>query len=331
MEQPSLFAKLWDRKVLQLLGTYLAVGFGVLQFLEFVTRRYGLDGGWVDAYLLLWLGLLPAVALLLYYQGLPPRGTAKVASWKRWAIYGNVAILLPLLLLLPGAPAEAKTQVVETTNEAGETVQRIVPTSSAVQRLAIFELDNEKGDTEEDWWGTAFGLLLAHGLEQRPENQALNPVAMASYAESVGLETYEHLNVANKRKVAQRSRKDYFLNAAYKVEDGRYEIFGDLHQTKDGKSVATLQAVAPDPYAAVDIIKDQILDYLPDPVVEDGNQTALPASALITDNVVALEAYIKGLVAFDRSPSDLATPLAYYKKSLAEDPTCAACAYEIGD
>ena len=49
MEQPSLFKKLWDRKVPQLLGTYLAVGFGVLQFLEFISRRYDLGGGWVDA------------------------------------------------------------------------------------------------------------------------------------------------------------------------------------------------------------------------------------------------------------------------------------------
>lgn len=331
MEQPTLFKKLWDRKVPQLLGTYLAVGFGVLQFLEFITRRYDLGGGWVDAYLLLWLGLLPAVALLLYYQGLPPRGTGKVASWKRWAIFANLIALLPLLWLLPGGKEEAKTEVVETTNEAGQVVQRVVPTSSAVQRVAIFELQNEEEDPEEDWWGSGFGNLLAFSLEQRPEISVTSPRGLNFYYDRFGAEKYEHINVATQRKIAQRARQDYFLNASYKVEDGRYEIMGTLHKAKDGKSVATLQAVAPDPYEATDIIKDQIFDYLPDPVVEDGNQMALPASALITDNTSALEAYIKGGIAFDRNPGDLTTTLNYYKKALAEDPTCALCAYGVGD
>ena len=73
MSQPTFFEKLWERKVPQLLGTYLAVGFGVLQFVEFISRRFSMSSFWVDSYLLLWLMLIPAVALLLYYQGLPTR------------------------------------------------------------------------------------------------------------------------------------------------------------------------------------------------------------------------------------------------------------------
>lgn len=331
MAQTPLFAKLWERKVPQFLGTYLAVGFGVLQFLEFITKRYDLGGGWVDAYLLLWLGLLPAVALLLYYHGLPPRGTGKIASWKRWVVYGNIAVLLPLLWLLLGEKESAKTQIVETLNEAGQTVQHIVPTSSAVQRLAIFELQNEEGEEAMDWWGSAYGALLSTSLMQRPEISVISPRGLNMYYDRIGAEKYTHINVATQRKIAQRARQDYFLDAAYKVEEGRHEINGTLHKTKDGKPVATLQAVAPDPYLAVDIIKDQIFDYLPDPVVEDGNQMALPASALITDNLEALEAYTKGAIYFDRNPGDLGPSLAHYKTSLAKDPTCAACAYGVGD
>lgn len=331
MEQSSLFTKLWDKKVPQFLGTYLAVGFGVLQFLEFVTRRYDLGGAWVDAYLLLWLGALPAVALLLYYRGLPPRGTGKIASWKRWGIYANLTLLLPLLWLLPGTEASAKTQVVATVDEAGKTVQRVVPTSSAVQRLAIFGLQNEEDTEEKDWWGTAYGLLLANSMMQRPEISVNTPIGLNAYYDRIGAEKYERLNVATQRKIAQRARQDYFLNASYTVEDGRHEITGTLHKTKDGKSVATLQAVAPDPYLAVDIIKDQIFEYLPEPVVEDESQLALPASALITDNIEALEAYTKGVIYFDLNPGDLESSLNYFKASLGKDPNCAPCAYSVGD
>jgi len=72
MSNTSFFGKLWERKVPQYLGTYLAVGFGLLQFLEFITRRFAIGDFMVDGYLLLWLLLIPAVALLIYYEGLPP-------------------------------------------------------------------------------------------------------------------------------------------------------------------------------------------------------------------------------------------------------------------
>ena len=78
MSQPTFFEKLWERKVPQLLGTYLAVGFGVLQFVEFISRRFSMSSFWIDSYLLLWLMLIPARRRFsCITQGLPTQ------NWKR--------------------------------------------------------------------------------------------------------------------------------------------------------------------------------------------------------------------------------------------------------
>ncbi len=63
----SFLQNLWDRKVPQYLGTYFAVGFGLLQFVEFQTRRYDLSAVLVDKYLLVWFALIPA-AMLIHFN-----------------------------------------------------------------------------------------------------------------------------------------------------------------------------------------------------------------------------------------------------------------------
>jgi hypothetical protein len=187
----------------QLLGTYLAVGFGVLQFVEFVSKRFSLNSFWVDSYLLLWLFLLPAVALLLYYQGLPPRGNKKVAGWKRWAIYLNVVLAGGLLLFLPsnGTASVPKTETITTRDESGNNIQRVIPAETAVQRIGIFELQNEGVESSEDWLGTAYSLLLQNGLRQRPELMVSGVRSLNRYYDRYGATPFTTVNLATQWKI----------------------------------------------------------------------------------------------------------------------------------
>lgn len=317
----------------QLLGTYLAVGFGVLQFVEFISRRFSLADFWVDGYLLLWLLLIPAVSLLLYYRGLPPKGTKLVAGWKRWAVYGNILIAVLALLFVPkgkGAPVSA-TETISTTDEAGNDVQRIIPAASAIQRIGLFEFENAGGTAAADWLGTAFPLLLQDGLHQRPELIVSGVRTLNRYYNKYGVEPFSKINLATQWKIAKRANTDYFVRAEFKAVDGSYEITGDMHQTNNGKQVKTLRALADNPFSAVDELKKQIFDFLPPPVVSDQQMTDLPVSALITDNMEALEAYTLGIKKFSQNPGDLPPVADYFRKSVAADPLCATCLYELAD
>lgn len=330
MSQPTFFEKLWERKVPQLLGTYLAVGFGVLQFVEFISKRFSLSNFWVDSYLLLWLLLLPAVALLLYYKGLPTK-TGKGLNWKKWAVFGNIGLALLLVLLVPGSAAPAVTETVTTTDKDGATVSRVIPSAAAVKRIAVFQLSNREEDEANDWWGVAYSLLLNDNLKQRPELIAFEALSLNRVYARYDVEPFAHINIGLQRKIAQRARADYFVSAEYKAGSDSHEVSGGLYRSRDGKLVQTLETIAPSAFMVVDQLKDQINGFLPPPVIVDQMTTQLPASALITDQEKALEAYVKGAIKFAVDPGDLPASLRLFKQSLELDPSCAPCAYSTGD
>ncbi|TXF91668.1 hypothetical protein FUA23_00350 [Neolewinella aurantiaca] len=330
MDTPSLFQKLWSRKVPQYLGTYLAVGFGFLQFLEFISRRFDLSDFWVDAYLLLWLCLLPAVSLLIYYRGLPQGGKGK--HWKTGMIIVNVVLGLLLLAFIPDhSDSLVATETVTAIDEAGTPTQRTIPSATTVQRIAVFEFLNDKDDEASGWWGTAYSLLLTDILHQRPEILVKNVRSLNRYYSLYEVPLFSRINLATQRKIAERANTDYFVRAEYKASEDNYEISGSLYRTSDGKEVKHLGTATDDPFVAIDNIKDQIFDFLPPPVVSDDVVTNLPASALITDNVRALEFFAKGNIAFSTNPGDLPPSVAHFRKSVEADPSCAPCLYELAD
>ena len=82
----SFLEKLWTRKIPQYIGTYLAVGFGLFQFIQSVIiQRYGISEIWQDRYLFIWLILTPAVFVLVYF-GYQPNGK-EVYEKKKWPKY----------------------------------------------------------------------------------------------------------------------------------------------------------------------------------------------------------------------------------------------------
>ncbi len=328
---PSLPEKIWDQKVPQLLGTYLAVGFGVLQFVEFVINRYQFNSAWIDRYLLLWLGLIPAVSLLLYYRGLPPRGRGRAGIWKRGILFLNLLVVGIMVIAVTGSDRSVELEKVAVANVAGDVVERLVPSSSAVQRVAVFEFENESQEADQSWWGMAYAMLLNHYLRQRPEVLTTSPVALNSYYDRFEEKKYTALNAATQRKIAQRARTDYFVRATYKVTDLTHEVNGALYRTKDGKAVQTLSTNAGSIYEAVENIAAQINDFLPLLRELDEMSTQLPAASLLTDQPDALEAYTKGVIAFDLQPNQLEVTMGHYRESLRLDPSCAVCAYAMGD
>ncbi|MEL7161983.1 MAG: hypothetical protein AAFN92_14575, partial [Bacteroidota bacterium] len=324
MTQASLTDKLLAAKVPQLLGTYLAVGFGLLQFVEFVSNRYTFDNLWVDRYLLLWLGLIPAVALLIYYRGMPPKGVASGAGWKTGLIFTNLAVVLALLFLVDREVGPV-TEEVAVLSADGQTEQRIIPARSAVQRIAVFDFAKQNDAAGESWWGTAYSFLLNDHLRQRPEVITSSPMELASYYDRFGAKQFESINVATQRKIAQRARTDFFVSLEYNIEPSGHQVKGALHRTKDGKAVQSLEASAGDIYGVVDRLKEQIDDFLPPLGDLDRVDTELPSSALITDKENALEPLVKGSIYFINNPDDPAGAANFYRASVKEDPSCANC------
>lgn len=318
-------------KVPQLLGTYLAVGFGLLQFVEFISNRYEFSSVWVDRYLLIWLGLIPAVALLIYYRGLPSKDKATGSGWKTSLVFANLG-LVGMLSILISNKATAQTQTVAFVDEEGVEQARAIPSHSSVQKIGVFQFENATGKTDPtDWWGVAYAELLHNSLTQRPEVISTNAFNLAARYDEYGVKAYNKVNFATKRKIAEKQRLDYFISMEHTTDDQNHELIGSMYNTSDGQKVLELNAKSASPFEAVDQLKAQIDEYLPKFEDDDIYVSNLPSSALITDSKVSLEAYIKGWITFQLNPGDLPTSIGHFQKSIDNDPVCAACAFSLGD
>jgi TolB-like protein/predicted Zn-dependent protease len=321
----SWWGNLWERKVPQYLSSYLAIGFGLLQFLEFLVNRYALAPSLIDKYLLLWLVSVPAIAVLVYYGGRIP------GTWQKIFVPLNLAGATLLSLLLFNGVSRATAQTVSVTTETGDTIQSVVPSLEMVKNVAIFQLANETDDPELDWWGIAFSDVLSFDLRQRPEFYPLPAYSLISYYDYFGVELFDIPNLATQRKIAQRVRSNYFLRGSYRKVPEGYQVTGALHRTRDGKELFAIDEVGTDLFSAVDAVNARIINNIPNPLQTVEQQSDLPAAALLSDNTAAVRALTRGQVRFYRAPTDLEPALALLQESVAADPNCAECQFQVAD
>ena len=232
--EQTFMQKLWDSKIPQYLGSYLAVGFGLLQFLEFVTGRYNWSNFWVDKYLLVWLIMIPAIITLIYFNGqLSPITAQGTLKWPKFLVAGNAIVALLLGgFLFNGDTVTAASEVVELTDEEGQTVTAVVPSLNKVKNVAVFQFENLTDDKEEDWWSIAFSSLLDLNLEQRSEFYTLSQFNLDSYYNQLGLASFELPSIGMQREIAQKSRNDYFTRISYNIEEDQYVFKGDMYSSR---------------------------------------------------------------------------------------------------
>jgi TolB-like protein/Tfp pilus assembly protein PilF len=67
-------SELLHRRVPQIVGVYLAAGWGILEFTDWAVGRFGASSRWIVGVLIVWLGLLPAVIVVAWKFGRPGGG-----------------------------------------------------------------------------------------------------------------------------------------------------------------------------------------------------------------------------------------------------------------
>lgn len=325
-DEKSGLEGLFDNKLVKYLGTYLAVGFGILQFIDFAEGQYNLGNHWIDRFLLIWITLLPALFILLYF------GNKKSGqlSWPKYAVATNIALSFVLGFFLVTGHASDAVEIVEVTNEEGQKVQTVVPSLNKIKSLASFQMENATGDAELDWWGIALGNLLQLDLDQRPEFYSRSPYGMFGYYEGMGLKDFKLPSVGMLREMAQKGRSDYFTRLSYDIVDEEFVIDGKVYATVDGKSVMDLEVRDEDPFVAIDQLKQEISEKIPDALEALEQEESLPASSLITNNPKALEYYTKGRIANSQNPNGNDDIIRLMKLAIEEDPSCGRCYYYLG-
>jgi TolB-like protein len=95
---PGFGQDLLKRRVPQILGIYLAVGWGVLEFVDWLISRYDVTPRLADVSLVAWVAMIPTVLLLAYHHG--ARGPQRWRRVERVGVPVNAIVTLALIAIV---------------------------------------------------------------------------------------------------------------------------------------------------------------------------------------------------------------------------------------
>jgi len=288
----GILRDLLRRRVPQILGVYLAAGWAVLEFTEFLVTRYVLSPHLTDFAMLAWALLIPSALVLAYFHGGP--GADRWTKIEKIGVPVNLAVAgLILLIAFAGKELGAATESITVEDETGETVERIVPKREFRKSLASFYFDNVSGDTALDWlqYGTTIALQsdLAQDL---------------------------FLDVRNAGETRQRL---HFLAGQVSQDAGQLVVTTYLYETRRAKLIEERAFSGDDLFGLVDEMSVQLRRDLGIRAQAIEELKDLPVSELLTTSIAAYRSYVDAARA-SIAADDYEVMLAHLEEAVAQDP-----------
>ncbi len=322
----SVIKDLLGRRVPQILGLYLGAGWVIVEFVNLLVDRFALSPHLIELCLVVLGSLIPTVLMLAYFHGKPGRN-----DWAKLEKVGIPANLLVAALIVgfvfsnKQLGAATTTVVVET--EEGRTIERVIPKSEFRKKLALFDFDNESGDTALNWLSAG----LVYGL-QMDLMQDLYIHLADSDSQREEVESAEHpegrpLPRTLKASIAGRLHRDYFVDGAFKREGDALSVVASVYETRRLKLLARSTLAGDDVLSLIDRLSVQIRRDLGIPERHIDETPDLRIADLLTHSreVFKLQAQ-----AFESIyANDWETLLVLMERAVELDPTAALSHYYL--
>jgi TolB-like protein len=251
----SLFKDLLSRRVPQILGGYLAASWIILEFMDWLVRRYPISPHLVEFCLVALAALIPTVLMLAYFHGKP--GPDQWTRVEKIGIPTNLlATAILLVFLFQGRDLGATTTTVTLFDEQGQQIERSVPKSEFRKKVTIFSLENESGDTKLDWLVHAIPDMLRYDLTQDIYLDIRSVYSMYEDIKDEGYPEAVSIPMTLKKKIAEGQYTDYFTSGTFNKQDGQISILISLHNTKTTKLLSENLFTGNDIFPLVDDITD---------------------------------------------------------------------------
>ncbi|MCB0641984.1 MAG: tetratricopeptide repeat protein [Phaeodactylibacter sp.] len=319
----SFFENLWQRRFIQYTVSYLVACWGLLQFTDWVVKRYALSAVWVDIIILFFLAMLPSVLVIIYNHGRP--GKDQWRKVEKILLPTNLIIaILVLFLVFSGEYLGATASKVTVTSEDGEEIERLVPNTAFTKRIAFFPFELvDKSATDLGWARLALPFLLGQDLNQ--DNRLYG--WMATYKldtkyQEFGYALSDKLPFSIQREMADDLYADEFISGTLQqTEDGSYEVKATVYDTKTGEAQFELSGNHKDPFLLIDALSKsyQEQQFKQDLSSSKISYVDLPITDLFTPSVEAYKAYHEGLMLSDIENKQ-EQAIEKYREALQIDP-----------
>lgn len=324
------FKDLIDRRVLQIMGIYIGVGWGIIQFVDWLANRYMLSPHLIDLTLVILISLLPSTLIIAYFHGSP--GRDKWVKFERIGIPLNIVLTLFLVFFFfSGKDLGAVSKTVTVQDETGKQLERVIPKSGFRKKIALFDFKNETGDPSLDWMQYGISQMLEFDLSQdsffeisTPHKPLLEMFDFYVYEKikKAGYEKATGLPFALQKKIAEEIHTNYFLSGKLSMENGEYILESFLYQTRNAKLAAKSTLREKDIFKIVDDLSVRLKRDLEIPKGHIDEVSDLPIAEMFTRSLPVARLYSLGqdAMVFERN---WAKALKYFEEAVKEDPAFA--------
>jgi len=294
-EKVTFFKDIMQRRVPQIVGIYLAVSWGIIQFIEWLVNRYPISPHLPEFSLAILASMIPTVLLVAYFHGKPGRD--------RWTMTEKVGIPLNvvaatifLFFSFSGKDLGAATKTVRVEDEAGNTIHRAIPKSEFRQRLAIFYFDNQSGDSTLDWLQYGLPYLIEYDLTQ--DSYISTRVDFSDAYAEAGFKYGTGVPLSLKKQIAEEHHLSKFISGILRKENDQYIIETTLYNTSTGRRIAQNSYTGPDIFMLADDISSGLKKDMKIPDYHIERTEDLPISELTTNNLDAFKVFTEGYFAY---------------------------------
>ncbi len=323
----GILRDLLRRRVPQILGVYLAAGWAVLEFTEFLVTRYVLSPHLTDFAMLAWALLIPSALVLAYFHGGP--GADRWTKIEKIGVPVNLAVAgLILLIAFAGKELGAATESITVEDETGETVERIVPKREFRKSLASFYFDNVSGDTALDWLQYGTTIALQSDLAQDLFLDVRNAGETRQRLEEEGFADGLRVPLPLKRETAERVHVGHFLAGQVSQDAGQLVVTTYLYETRRAKLIEERAFSGDDLFGLVDEMSVQLRRDLGVPTQAIEEAKDLPVSELLTTSIPAYRSYVDAARA-SIAADDYEVMLAHLEQAVAQDPQFAEAHFHL--
>ncbi|MGD8700577.1 MAG: tetratricopeptide repeat protein [Gemmatimonadales bacterium] len=297
MNSSSILGELTRRRVPQILGIYLAAGWAVLEFTDFLVQRYILSPHLTDFALLAWALLVPSVLMLAYFHGAPGRDEWRTAE--KLGLPLNLALAAVILFAtFSNKDLGAATTAVTVRDETGSEVERVVPKSAFRKRLALFYFANESGDSALDWLQYGIPIALVDDLLQDIFIDVRTGLDFSERLEQAGYPLGIGLPLSLQREIADDLHVSHFVSGTVRGSPPNPEVTVSLHDVERGKLVEERIYTGDDVFELVDRLSLQLKRDLGIPEQHIEESRDLPVAEMMTASIPAFRHLVDGWRAF---------------------------------
>ncbi len=322
----STVSDLKDRKLVQYIGAYIALGFGIVQFAMLAEERYDWPGSFVDKIVIFLVVLLPAIIVFTYNHGKPGPDV--------WKPFEKVFIPLNIIIALLAAifsfnNSAPQSEIVTLVDEDGSEVEHVIPTKEYSQRVTVLPFNPGENVGRDETQEMSY--LLSLDLNQDSRIFANNLFNLKEDLLSYDLDFEKDITQSKAIRIARDKLSDYFVTAELGKSGEVFQFSPTVFNTNTGDVFYEVTLEGETPY---DLI-DDFSKVLNEKLYPDGNSefafTDLPAYEIISPNRDVVKSYVQSLYITTMNPQLMPNALQIITKAIEDDETCALCYEQLSN